>query len=78
MSDEKKLKVFVCYTAMETYYLPLEAKSYLSIEIRTWKERDSIAAYICEHNCQADKKSSDDWQIVGYEECAEVTERGKI
>jgi hypothetical protein len=68
MNDEKQLKVLVCYLAMETYYLPLEAQLYKPTETGDWKEKDSIAAYICDHNCTPDKKDSDDWQIVDWEE----------
>jgi hypothetical protein len=68
MNGEKQLKVLVCYLAVETYYLPLEAKSYKPTSSDEWKEKDSVAAYICDRNCPPDKKDSDDWQIVDCEE----------
>jgi hypothetical protein len=67
MHKEKQLKVMVCYLAMETYYLPLKARLYKPTATDERKEKDSIAAYICDHNCAPDKKDSDDWQIVDWE-----------
>jgi hypothetical protein len=70
MQQEKQLKVSVCYLAMETYYLPLEAQSYKPTVTDEWKEKDSVAAYICDHNCEPYRKSSDDWQVVDCEKVA--------
>jgi hypothetical protein len=67
MKTKKQLKVLVCYLAMETYYLPLKARRYKPTATDVWKENDSVAAYICDHNCSPDRKSSDDWQIVDCE-----------
>jgi hypothetical protein len=73
MSEGKKkcLKVLVCYTAMETYCLPIEAKAYRPTDDRRWTERASIEAYLADHRCEPDKEGSDDWRIA---DCQEVEE----
>ncbi|GHU27810.1 hypothetical protein FACS1894172_02830 [Spirochaetia bacterium] len=53
MSERQKyVRVAVCYTAMEVFYLPIEAKTYNPDKEEQWNEGDSIASYLCDHRCE--------------------------
>jgi hypothetical protein len=66
---KKRLKVLVCYTAMEKYYLPVEAKTYRQPgDDKARNAYTAIEAYMADHECKPDKEDSDDWQIASVEE----------
>jgi hypothetical protein len=70
MNEKKKwLKVLICYTEIDTYYLPVEAKKYKPPYVTgEWGDHDSIEAYISDKECKPTKEDGDDWQIVTVEE----------
>jgi hypothetical protein len=67
---EKRLKVIVSYSAKDTYYLPIEAKTYrrLDTDDEDWNIYDAIEAYLNDHECKPAKEEGDDWQVSCYKE----------
>jgi hypothetical protein len=64
-----RLKVLICSTEIDTYYLPVEAKKYKPNYVTgEWSDRDSIEADISDKECKPAKEDGDDWQIVTVEE----------